>query len=153
MAQAFECAECGNPRRFMGSCQHCSSEELPNAFVDTIELNIKQGLPSVEEALELLADYLRRAHQLGIKVIILIHGYGSSGEGGRIKWAIHDALENNHYADRIEEYFFGEQVPYGSKACQDLLKQRPGLKQYLRHFKAGNAGMTILLLGSGYRSA
>ncbi len=153
MPQAFECAECGNPRGLMGPCQHCASEELPEAFVDTIEINIKRGLPTVEEALEQLTEYLRMASELGIKAIILIHGYGSSGEGGRIKRAIHDALENNHYADRVEEYFFGEQVPYGSGACQALLKQRPGLKQYLKHFKAGNAGMTVLLLGADRRSA
>ena len=153
MSQAFECAECGNPRVLMGPCQHCASAELPNVFVDTIELNIKRGLPTVEEALEQLMEYLRMASELGIKAIILIHGYGSSGEGGRIKWAIHEALENNRYADRVEEYYYGEQVPYGTQACQALLKQRPGLKQYLKHFKAGNAGMTVLLLGSTRRSA
>ena len=153
MSQAFECAECGNPRVLMGPCQHCASAELPNVFVDTIELNIKRGLPTVEEALEQLTEYLWMASELGIKAIILIHGYGSSGEGGRIKWAIHEALENNRYADRIEEYYYGEQVPYGTQACQALLKQRPGLKQYLKHFKAGNAGMTVLLLGSTRRSA
>lgn len=153
MSQAFECAECGNPRVLMGPCQHCASAELPNVFVDTIELNIKRGLPTVEEALEQLTEYLRMASELGIKAIILIHGYGSSGEGGRIKWAIHEALENNRYADRVEEYYFGEQVPYGTQACQALLKKRPGLKQYLKHFKAGNAGMTVLLLGSTRRSA
>lgn len=153
MSQAFECAECGNPRVLMGPCQHCASAELPNVFVDTIELNIKRGLPTVEEALEQLTEYLRMASELGIKAIILIHGYGSSGEGGRIKWAIHEALENNRYTDRVEEYYYGEQVPYGTQACQALLKQRPGLKQYLKHFKAGNAGMTVLLLGSTRRSA
>ena len=153
MSQAFECAECGNLRVLMGPCQHCASAELPNVFVDTIELNIKRGLPTVEEALEQLTEYLRMASELGIKAIILIHGYGSSGEGGRIKWAIHEALENNRYADRVEEYYYGEQVPYGTQACQALLKQRPGLKQYLKHFKAGNAGMTVLLLGSTRRSA
>jgi hypothetical protein len=43
-----------------------------------------------------------------MKSIILIHGYGSSGEGGRIKRAIHEALERNHYADRVEEYSSGK---------------------------------------------
>jgi hypothetical protein len=153
MTQAFDCAECGNPRVLMGGCQYCGSIELPNVFVDTIELNIKQGFPTVEEALDHLTEYLRMACQLGLKAIVLIHGYGSSGEGGRIKWAIHDALENNRYADRVDEYFFGEDVPFASATYYDLLKQRPGLKDYLKHFKAGNAGMTVLLLGSGRRSA
>ena len=152
MTQAFECAECGNPRFLMGSCQHCGSTELPSVFVDVTEFNIKQGFPNVEEALDHLTEYLRAAYELGLKAIVLIHGYGSSGEGGRIKWAIHAALENNRFADRVEEYFYGENVPYASPAYQDLLKKRPGLKRYLKHFKAGNAGMTVLLLGSAPRS-
>jgi len=34
-----------------------------------------------------------------------------------------------------------------------LLKRRPGLKRYLKRFKEGNAGMTVLLLSSRYRNA
>jgi hypothetical protein len=136
-----------------GRCPHCGASSLPTLSADTIELNIKAGYPTAEEALDGLTEKIRQLQELGVKAIVLIHGYGSSGEGGRIKQAIHDALENNRYADRVEEFFFGEQVPYGSARCQALLKQRPGLKRYLRHFKAGNAGMTVLLLGSEPRSA
>jgi hypothetical protein len=129
-------------------CPHCGSEQLPTLNTDTIEINIKQGSPYVDEALELLTEHLRKCLDLGIKAIILIHGYGSSGEGGRIKWAIHDALENNRYSDRVEEYFYGENVAYGSESYYALLKRRPGLKRYLKRFKEGNAGMTVLLLGN-----
>jgi hypothetical protein len=129
-------------------CPHCGSEQLPTLNTDTIEINIKQGSPYVDEALELLTEQLRKCLDLGIKAIILIHGYGSSGEGGRIKWAIHDALENNRYSDRVEEYFYGENVAYGSESYYALLKRRPGLKRYLKRFKEGNTGMTVLLLGN-----
>jgi hypothetical protein len=76
----------------------------------------------------------------------LIHGYGASGEGGRIKRAVHDALENNYFSDRVDEYHFGEQTAFGSEAYHVLLGRRPGLKAYLKHFKEGNAGMTVLIL-------
>ncbi|WP_231968471.1 Smr/MutS family protein [Polynucleobacter necessarius] len=125
----------------------------PHVISDTVELNIKRGNLSVEEALDNLAAKIRELQELGIKTIVLIHGYGSSGKGGHIKRAVHDALENNCYADRVEEYCFGEMVPYASPVYQSLIKQRPGLKQFLRHFKAANAGMTVLLLGSAPRSA
>ena len=126
---------------------------MPILSSDTIELNIKQDGPYVEEALDRLTDILRKSLEVGIKAIILIHGYGSSGEGGRIKWAIHEALENNRYSDRVDEYHFGEDVAYGSEAYHALLRRRPGLKRYLKRFKEGNAGMTVLLLGSQARSA
>jgi hypothetical protein len=134
-------------------CPHCGSDHLPVLSSDTVEINIKQGSPYVEEALEQLTEQLRKCVELGIKAIVLIHGYGSSGEGGRIKWAIQDALESNRYADRVEEYFFGENVAYGSDSYHVLLKRRPGLKRYLKRFKEGNAGMTVLLLGSQHRNA
>jgi hypothetical protein len=135
-------------RALFDQCPHCSSTALPILSSDTIELNIKQDGPYVDEALERLTEYLRKSLEVGIKAIILIHGYGSSGEGGRIKWAIHDALENNRYSDRVDEYYFGEDVAYGSEAYHALHKRRPGLKRYLKRFKEGNAGMTVLLLKS-----
>jgi len=130
----------------LGECRQCGSEELPIPHSDTLVLNLKFDSPSAEEALERLTVALRRASEVGIKAIILIHGYGASGEGGRIKRAVHDALENNYFSDRVDEYHFGEQTAFGSEAYHALLGRRPGLKAYLKHFKEGNAGMTVLIL-------
>lgn len=146
MTHSFECPECGNPRGMLGECRQCGSEELPIPHSDTLVLNLKIDSPSDEEALERLTVALRRASEVGIKAIILIHGYGASGEGGRIKRAVHDALENNYFSDRVDEYHFGEQTAFGSEAYHALLGRRPGLKAYLKHFKEGNAGMTVLIL-------
>ncbi len=115
---------------------------------DTVVLNLKFDSPSAEEALGRLTTALRRASEVGIKAMILIHGYGASGEGGKIKWAVHDALENNYFSDRVDEYHFGEKTAFGSEAYHALLRRRPGLKAYLKHFKEGNAGMTVLILSS-----
>lgn len=153
MINTAQCPDCGNARALFNQCPHCGSEHLPILSSDTVEINIKQDGPYVEEALERLTDLLRKSLEVGIKAIVLIHGYGSSGEGGRIKWAIHDALENNRYSDRVDEYHFGEDVAYGTGAYQALLKRRPGLKRYLKRFKEGNAGMTVLLLVSQSRNA
>jgi glycerol dehydrogenase-like iron-containing ADH family enzyme len=147
------CPDCGNARPLFNQCPYCGSLDSPDLGSDVIELNIKLGQPTVEEALENLTEQLRKCSELGIKAIVLIHGYGSSGEGGRIKWAIHDALENNRYADRVTDYFFGEKVAYGTDAYHALLKRRPSLRQYLKLFKEGNAGMTVLLLGTSHRNA
>lgn len=140
-------------RALFDQCPHCGSVNLPILSSDTIELNIKQDGPYVDEALDRLTEYLRKSLELGIKAIVLIHGYGSSGEGGRIKRAIHEALQNNRYSDRVDEYYFGEEVAFGSESYHALLKRRPGLKRYLKRFKEGNAGMTVLLLGNQVRSA
>jgi hypothetical protein len=130
----------------LGECRQCGSDEMPLPHSDTMVLNLKFDSPSAEAALERLTVGLRRASEVGIKVIILIHGYGASGEGGKIKRAVHDALENNYFSDRVDEYHFGEQTAFGSEAYHTLLRRRPGLKSYLKHFKDGNAGMTVLIL-------
>ncbi len=153
MPYSAECPDCGNARALFNQCPHCGSDQLPILSSDTVEINIKQDGPYVEEALELLTEYLRKSIEIGIRTVVLIHGYGSSGKGGRIKWAIHDALVNNRYSDRVEDYYFGEEVAYGSPAYHSLLKRRPGLKQYLQRFKEGNSGVTVLLLGTHARSA
>ncbi len=147
MALPCECPDCGNPRPLMHECQHCGSDAIPLLLSDTIELNLKRGSPSAEEALDRLTHHLRRATEVGVKAILLIHGYGSSGEGGRIKWAVHDALENNFFSDRVDEFYFGEDVAYSSDLYQALFRRRPSLKSHLKLFKEGNAGMTVLLLG------
>jgi hypothetical protein len=130
----------------MGECRQCGSDEFPVPHSDTVLLNLKFDSPSADEAVNRLTVGLRRASELGIKVMIVIHGYGASGEGGRIKRAVHDALENNYFSDRVDEYHFGEQTAFGSDAYHALLRRRPGLKPFLKHFKEGNAGMTVLIL-------
>lgn len=153
MTLTFACLDCGNPRSIGMVCQHCGSAELPLAMQDILVLNLKHDRPSADEALERLTNTLRRATEVNIKVMIVIHGYGSSGEGGRIKRAIQDALDANYFADRVDEYHFGEHIPYGSPQYQALLKRRPSLKTHLKHFKEGNAGMTVLLLSTHSRYA
>ena len=153
MTHSFECPQCGNPRGMQGECRHCGSEDLPLARSDTLVLNLKHDNPSAQEPLDRLTIALRRASEVGIKVMIVIHGYGASGEGGRIKWVIHDALENNYFSDRVDEYHFGEQIAFGSESYHALLRRRSSLKTHLKHFKEGNAGMTVLILGSQARIA
>jgi hypothetical protein len=76
----------------------------------------------------------------------VIHGYGSSGSGGKIKWAVRDALENNYFSDRVDEYYFGEDLAVASSGYHTVIKRRASLKQHLSQFKIGNAGMTVLLM-------
>ena len=141
-----ECLHCGNPRPLLGDCAHCGSSELPQALTDTTVLNLEAGGPTVEEALDRLTQHVRGASEAGIRALIVIHGYGSSGSGGRIKWAVREALESNHFSDRVDEYHFGEDLAVASSSYQAVMKRRPGLKQHLSQFKIGNAGMTVLLM-------
>ena len=142
----FECLECGNTRPLLGVCIHCGSKNPPNATSDTVLLNLERGLPSAEEAIRLITEYVRSAFDANVKAIILIHGYGSSGKGGRIKYALHEALEGNIFTDRVDEYYYGEEVPFGGIVWGDVSSRRIGLKDYMQYFKGGNKGITLLLM-------
>ena len=141
-----ECLDCGNPRPLMGHCTHCGSTDLPQALTDTVVINLEAGGPTAEEALERLTQQVRAASEAGIRALSVIHGYGSSGSGGKIKWVVRDALENNYFSDRVDEYHFGEDLALGSSGYQAVIKRRTNLKQHLSPFKIGNAGMTVLLM-------
>ena len=69
MAFTAQCPHCGNARALFNQCPYCGSDDLPTLSSDTIEINIKQGSPHVEEALELLTEQLRKCSELGIKAI------------------------------------------------------------------------------------
>ena len=125
---------------------HCGSTELPQALTDTVVINLEAGSPTAEEALERLTTQVRAASEAGIRALIVIHGYGSSGSGGKIKWVVRDALEHNYFSDRVDEYYFGEELALGSSGYQAVMKRRASLKQHLSQFKIGNAGMTVLLM-------
>jgi len=130
----------------MSHCKHCGSTDLPHALTDTVVINLEAGGPTAEEALERLTQQVRAASEAGIRALIVIHGYGSSGSGGKIKWVVRDALENNYFSDRVDEYYFGEDLGLGSSGYQAVMKRRASLKQHLSQFKIGNAGMTVLLM-------
>jgi hypothetical protein len=130
----------------MGNCKHCGSTDLPQALTDTVVINLEVGGPTADEALERLTTQVRAASEAGIRALIVIHGYGSSGSGGKIKWVVRDALENNYFSDRVDEYYFGEDLALGSSGYQAIMKRRASLRQHLSQFKIGNAGMTVLLM-------
>ena len=59
--------------------------------MEVYTVNLEEGMPYVDEALEHLEKSLRRAKNGGCKVVKFIHGYGSSGKGersaGRCGWS------------------------------------------------------------------
>jgi hypothetical protein len=43
--------------------------------------NVEAGLPTLDEARRLVIEEIKRANCGGVKVLKVIHGYGSSGKG------------------------------------------------------------------------
>lgn len=108
-------------------------------------VNLEQGMPYVDEAIRRMNAGLRSARAGGARVVKLIHGYGSSGTGGKIRTAVATELANKKRSGEIKEYVRGEDFTPFSDSCRRVLDLVPELqkdKDYLRC----NQGITIVLL-------
>jgi len=106
---------------------------------------VKEGMPTVEQARARLQTELRAARQSGVKVLKLIHGYGSSGVGGDLRIALQSTLRQMAQQREICDCIYGENWRTSDQRTWDLLKRMPELKSDSDLGK-GNKGMTIVIL-------
>ena len=107
------------------------------------EVDLERGMPTVRAALQQLTFELRRS--LGCAAVKLIHGYGSSGKGGRIRVEARACLirmkERGELRDVIPgEMFtiFESQTLAAFQRCPDL-RRDPDLERH-------NNGITVVVL-------
>ena len=92
------------------------------------EINLEHGMPTVQTALSQLALELRRTRSMGCTGLKIIHGYGSSGKGGKIRVQARSRLARMKGAGEIRAF----------RRCGALRKD-PDLERH-------NNGVTIILL-------
>jgi hypothetical protein len=108
-------------------------------------VNLKSGMPTVSEALQQLDRELAVARQAGCKVLKLIHGYGSSGEGGEIRIAAQRRLTEMANRGEIRACIFGEDWSKSDEQAWTLVKAHFELKQDA-DLGRRNLGITIVVL-------
>ena len=144
------CPDCGNPRGALQSeCPYCGSQEtplLPKKLAGIFTLNLEENLPRVDEALILFDQALDELAKTAIRVVKVIHGYGSGGQGGRIKEAIRQELIYQRRSHLISSYFAGEDLGPGKESYQELCRQYPAVKDILTKDIYGNPGITLIIL-------
>ena len=123
-----DCEVCGNPIPAQAlTCQFCNSSQSVDNFPKTreriIRSNLEAGLPMVEQALERLERDLREARACGAKVVRVIHGYGSSGRGGKIRDAVRRELGRKLARGEVKDVTPGENYSSTTNAGRDLLSR------------------------------
>lgn len=108
-------------------------------------INLEEGMPTVEEAKKRLVDELRKAKASRVKVIKIIHGYGSTGQGGRIKQAMRPFLSSRKRGKGIEAYVSGENWEVFDETTRMILDKCPEMSRD-RDLGQANPGITIVLL-------
>ena len=143
----FQCNQCGNPRDLLSPfCQFCGETSPPYPQTNYRNVNLETGSPTVEEALTKLDQSIHASINVGLKVIIVIHGYGSSGKGGSIKNAVRHELQNNRWADCVREFIFGEHLHDQSSIHESAHLSKTLEKKLISEGILKNHGSTLLLL-------
>ena len=108
-------------------------------------VNLEAGLPSVEQARARLNSELSAARSSGVKILKIIHGYGSSGVGGDLRISLQATLRQMADRREIQACIYGENWRKADEQAWALLKQFPELKED-RDFGKSNRGITLVVL-------
>ena len=109
------------------------------------ELNIEIGRPDVIQALRQLEFYIANTRVKGDKVIKIIHGYGSSGRGGKIRSATRKLLKQYKEDGRITLLIKGENFSIFDPSTRYLIERFPETAND-PDLDNANSGITYIML-------
>ena len=109
------------------------------------ELNLEQGMPSADMALRWLESELEAARKMRRPALKLIHGYGSSGRGGKIRTACRRYLREQAQAGRVKLVIAGEDFSIFEEETRRAFILCGQLRQD-RDLDRENRGVTFVLL-------
>ncbi len=143
------CEICGNEIRSESVvCPFCGSKRTLGGGRKKFRrrtVNLEYDLPTVEDALQRMAQRIGEAKRSGITLLILIHGYGSSGRGGSIRVECRKVLDYQASLGEIGGYLAGEAFSQDLRAAKHWLQRYPRLAES-EYFNRGNQGITLVFL-------
>jgi hypothetical protein len=107
--------------------------------------NVEANLPTLEEARRRVIDEIRRARRDGIRVLKIIHGYGSSGQGGTLCTGLHKSFRLRKKEGIIRDFIAGGDFSVFNEVTLNILAAIPELRGD-PDLNATNEGVTILWL-------
>jgi len=107
--------------------------------------NVEVDLPRLEEARRLVISQIRQAKRNGVRVLKVIHGYGSSGTGGRLGVGLRKSFALRKKEGVIVDYVPGEDFSIFQAKTMALLEAVPELKGD-PDLNQANEGISVLWL-------
>ena len=107
--------------------------------------NVEAGLPTLDEARRLVIAEINRAKREGVKVLKVIHGYGSSGTGGRLCIGLRKSFGLRKKEGVIKDFIAGEDFSIFNEPTLTVLEAVPDLRGD-SDLDATNEGVTIIWL-------
>jgi hypothetical protein len=108
-------------------------------------VNLEEGFPTRDQAYQKLDAALARARKDGIAVLKVIHGYGSTGAGGVLRFAIRGFLRQRKDKGEITAFVNGESWSSFDERSKTLFAKVPQLIVD-SDLGRGNKGITLVLL-------
>lgn len=108
-------------------------------------INLENGFPSVDEARRRLLAEMDAARRAGVKVLKIIHGWGSSGDGGKLGPAIRKSLRLRVKEGKALIVLPGDRFSSDTNEGRALLHRHPFLRRD-RDCNRANPGITIVEL-------
>ena len=109
------------------------------------EVNIKYDMPTASDAVKRVTYNIRNGKAWGCSAIKFIHGYGSTGKGGRNRTEVRRYLADQKRRGMIRDFIPGEDLSIfdeatrrAFEACAELRKD-PDMERH-------NNGVTVVIL-------
>lgn len=107
--------------------------------------NVEAGRPTLDEARRLVIEEIKRAKREGVRVLKVIHGYGSSGKGGVLCFGLRKSFGLRKKEGAIKDFIAGEDFSIFNPTVLTLLETVPELRGD-PDLNATNEGVTIVWL-------
>jgi hypothetical protein len=107
--------------------------------------NVESGMPSLEDARRLVAAEIRQARHDGARVLKVIHGYGSSGRGGKLRVGLRKSFALRKKEGVIRDFVAGEDFSIFNPTTLALLEAVSAVRGD-PDLNATNEGVTVLWL-------
>lgn len=107
--------------------------------------NVEDGLPSLDEARRLVLTQIKEAKRGGVRVLKVIHGYGSSGKGGKLCTGLRKSFGLRKKEGVIRDFVAGEDFSIFNNVTLALLEAVPEVRGD-PDLNATNEGVTVVWL-------
>lgn len=142
---------CGNDRPAdISVCRFCgtrNSDEVssPESVILHRVINIEIGRPVVADAINKLTLEIERASREKLAVVTIIHGYGSSGQGGAIRQECRKLLQYWESQGKIKSFIIGEKFSRKEGVTRSLLRRFSQLSNN-DNLNRKNRGVTLVVI-------
>ena len=109
------------------------------------EVNLELGMPVVADALRRLTFEIHNSKKMNCTVLKIIHGYGSTGKGGKIRTASRERLDFFTSKNEIKGYVTGENFSIFDDTTRKALRLCPELRKD-RDLERCNNGVSFIML-------